>query len=99
MKTLLKSVFATALFTALMNVYAVPAQADTTNTADQNSTTTVNCTATSGDYGQSTNNCSSVTNQNIVQRNVLFHAPIATGADPTAMAAGMGAILSMGAGA
>src|SRR5438045_686489 len=100
MKTLLKSLSAFALVTALSLVFAVPAHAN--NTATQDATNTLNCTATSGDYGQSTNNCYIVNKQNISQvenRSMLFHAPVNTGVDQTAMVAGMGAILSTGAGA
>lgn len=97
MKSVLKVISTASILTALLVMFAVPTQAQT---ATQEANTTVNCTATSGNYGQSTNNCYSITNQNISQssnRNVrLKHVPIAAGVDQTAAVA---AVLTTGVGA
>ena len=102
MKTAFKSLLVTTMLVGLMALYATPAKADS-NTADQNAI--LKCTATSGDYGQSTNNCTLNNTQSVQQGNrvlgirKLSNPVVNTAADPTATAAATGVLASTIAGA
>lgn len=110
MKMVIKSLFTSALVVALMAAFSVPVLADqnVNQSGNQNGANNWTCTATSGDYGQSTNNCYSNIYQNqtinqIQDRNIFYkkHAPklAATAVDQTMVTTAIGMIVTTGAGA